>query len=200
MLRRSRRRDPNSRSTVPSRRSFFHQAARKVCRRSFPSSRMRPMTPEMRCQLFGLARELLRAALLVWNRTCALRLFSDVPHCAAIQPCCCSAQQRGIDRAFIELQHVLAHLLEAASHTEPVQRPERLQRLQDHEIERPLQDLRSCRLRVSFGHCIEDDDLTTSCKPVSVCRARWWSPPSACCPRRSRPGWTPSAGRPSPAW
>ena len=41
---------------------------------------------------------------------------------------------------------------------------------------------------------------TTSCKRASVCRARWWFPPSACCPRRSRPAWTPSPGRPSPVW
>ena len=57
------------------------------------------------------------------------------------------------------------------------------------------------RFSLSYWKLVTGNSFTTtSCKPASVCRARWWFPPSACCPRRSRPGWTPSPGRPSPAW
>ena len=41
-------------------------------------------------------------------------------------------QQRGVHRALVQLEHVAAHLLDAPRNAEPVQRSQRVQRLQDH--------------------------------------------------------------------
>ena len=51
------------------------------------------------------------------------------------------AEQRGVDRALIELQDVLADLLDAPGDAVAVQRPHRVERLQHHQIERALQDV-----------------------------------------------------------
>src|SRR6266446_8955016 len=49
------------------------------------------------------------------------------------------AQQRGVYRALIQPQHLLAKLLDAPRESVPVQWPERIERLQHHEVQRPLQ-------------------------------------------------------------
>src|SRR5438874_6207081 len=49
--------------------------------------------------------------------------------------------QRRIQRAHVELQGAAGHLLEACGDRVAVQRPERIQRLEDQQVERALQDL-----------------------------------------------------------
>jgi hypothetical protein len=52
------------------------------------------------------------------------------------------SQQRRVHGAFIQLEHIATHLLEAPRDAEAVQRSHRVQRLQDHEVQRPLQYFR----------------------------------------------------------
>src|SRR5260221_12411135 len=49
--------------------------------------------------------------------------------------------QPRIQRAHVELQGAAGHLLEACGDRVAVQRPERIQRLEDQQVERALQDL-----------------------------------------------------------
>ena len=49
--------------------------------------------------------------------------------------------QRRIQRAHIELQRAAGHLLEARGNGVAVQRPERIQRLKDHQVECALQNV-----------------------------------------------------------
>src|SRR5882762_9873268 len=49
--------------------------------------------------------------------------------------------QRRIQGAHVELQGAAGHLLEACGDRVAVQRPERIQRLEDQQVERALQDL-----------------------------------------------------------
>src|SRR5215470_5716126 len=51
-------------------------------------------------------------------------------------------QQRGVHCALIQLKNVAAHLLDAPRHAETVQRPQRVQRLQNHQVQRSLQHFR----------------------------------------------------------
>jgi hypothetical protein len=55
---------------------------------------------------------------------------------ALLQP-----HQRRIERAHIELQRATRHLLEARGNGVAVQRPKRVQRLQDHQVECALQNV-----------------------------------------------------------
>src|SRR5438094_878315 len=59
--------------------------------------------------------------------------------------------ERRVHRSLVELQHVFAHLLDAPRDPVAVLRAQRLERLQDHEIERALQDVPPIA-RGSFGH------------------------------------------------
>ena len=60
-------------------------------------------------------------------------------------------QQRGVDGAFVELQDVLADLLDAAGDAVAMQRSHDVQGLQHHQVKRALEHV--C-LRSSFGHDI----------------------------------------------
>src|SRR6516225_5054113 len=57
--------------------------------------------------------------------------------CLLLQP-----QQRGVHRHLIQLKNVAAHLLDAPRNAEAVQRPQRVQRLQNHQVQRSLQHFR----------------------------------------------------------
>src|SRR6202046_4018992 len=48
------------------------------------------------------------------------------------------AQKRRVDRALVQLQHVFAQLFNAPANSEAMQRAQRLQCLQDHQIQRSL--------------------------------------------------------------
>src|SRR6516225_7766590 len=52
------------------------------------------------------------------------------------------AYERRIDRALIEVQQVVRHLLDPPGDAVPVRRAEGVERLQHHDIERPLQHIR----------------------------------------------------------
>src|SRR5271167_1852368 len=52
------------------------------------------------------------------------------------------AQQRRIHRTFVQTQYVAADLLDSPSNPEPVLRPQRMKRLQNHQVQRPLQHFR----------------------------------------------------------
>jgi hypothetical protein len=60
------------------------------------------------------------------------------------------AHERGIHRSFIQLQGVFTHLFQPPRDAIAVQRPHRVERLQDHQVQGPLQDLRATAF--SFGH------------------------------------------------
>ena len=69
-----------------------------------------------------------------------------------------------MDRSFIQLQNLIAHLFDPAGDPIPMLRPERVENFQRHQIERSLQDFRFLRLRVfSFGHTKEDTSLPLEC-------------------------------------
>jgi hypothetical protein len=63
-------------------------------------------------------------------------LFSDVPHLAEIQ----EPHEAQINRSLINDDRLLSDLLNPTSDAVAVQRTHLLQRLEDHEIERALQD------------------------------------------------------------
>jgi hypothetical protein len=52
------------------------------------------------------------------------------------------AHQRRIDSAVVELQGAAADLFDAAGDAEPVLRPHRLERLENHQRQRALQEVR----------------------------------------------------------
>src|SRR5262249_12662773 len=52
-------------------------------------------------------------------------------------------KQGGVHGALVETQHAVADLFETAGNAESVKRTEGLQRLEDHQIERPLQYFRA---------------------------------------------------------
>src|SRR5437762_2572646 len=56
-------------------------------------------------------------------------------------------QERCVDRPLIELQHVVADLLDPPRDAVAVQRSHRFERLQDHQVERPLENV-----RLRLGH------------------------------------------------
>ena len=63
------------------------------------------------------------------------------------------AQERGVDGSLVQLQRVVADLLDAARDAVAVQGAHALERLQDHQIERALKDIRPCvGAGASFGH------------------------------------------------
>src|SRR5260370_5552285 len=75
-------------------------------------------------------------------------------------------QQRGIYGAFVQLQHLLADLFDAAGNAESMKRPQGVQCFQDHEVERALQHFRSFGFRgVSFWHFIENNMSSFGCPP-----------------------------------
>src|SRR6185437_1060672 len=51
------------------------------------------------------------------------------------------ADERGIEGALIELEHIVRHLLEAAGDAEAVERAKGAERLKNEEIERPLENV-----------------------------------------------------------
>src|SRR6185369_12246387 len=53
------------------------------------------------------------------------------------------AQQRVVDGAFVQPQSIVANLLEATRDSISVQRPERVEGLEHHQVERALQHLRA---------------------------------------------------------
>src|SRR5437016_1855498 len=59
-------------------------------------------------------------------------------------------QQRRVHRTLVQLQHIAANLLDPPSNPETMLRPQRLQRLQNHQVERPLQYFR----RLCFSHAV----------------------------------------------
>jgi hypothetical protein len=73
-------------------------------------------------------------------------------------------QERRIDRSFIQLQNLSAHLLDPAGDAIPMQWPERAEDFEHHQIERSLEDFRFLRLRIlSLGHSKEDTLLPLEC-------------------------------------
>src|SRR5256886_9994515 len=82
-------------------------------------------------------------------------------------------QQRGVYRALIHPQHLLAKLLDAPRDSVPVQWPERIERLQHHEV----QDRKSTRLNSSHSQisyavfCLKKKNQPASVR--AVWKGRW---------------------------
>lgn len=53
-------------------------------------------------------------------------------------------QQRRIDRPLVQFQYAIADLLNPPCDAVPVQRPKPVERLEHHQVERALQNIRSC--------------------------------------------------------
>src|ERR1700721_694420 len=76
-------------------------------------------------------------------------------------------QQRRVYRSFVQIEDTVAYLLDPPGNSESVQRPQRVERLQHHQVQRSLQHFRFAfaHLLRSFGHCIEG---TTHSYAVSI--------------------------------
>jgi hypothetical protein len=88
----------------------------------------------------GLSRQLIPASL----RGIELR-SAIVPRTSPLKSdraLLLKAQERGIHRAFVQSQNGFAHLLDSSRDSISVERPQSLERLKNHEIESPLEDIR----------------------------------------------------------
>ena len=102
------------------------------------------MTPEMRSQFVGLLRQLAAAGLRDGVELGFAVVLGGAP--ARRDPALMlKPHERRVDGALVQLQGVVADLLDAAGDAVSVQRPHAVERLQHHQIERALQHVDSSR-------------------------------------------------------
>ena len=106
---------------------------------SLPSDDKRPYKYARSHRVLEYCGLVVAALLTLWTAHAAV---DALPPGKAWLPFLHQPDQTEIDRALVHLQRVLAHLLDPARDAVPMHRPHGIERLQHHQIERALQNLR----------------------------------------------------------